>query len=511
LSDVRGLVGVTHLVAPPNSDFSFGGVTTSNRTGRTEHFEVFYDRVLGESGRAAGGIVLNRAERDLATVRDWFASGEDNRQFVVVLARLPDHSRTYRELLPGDNKTMLFCDVQTTPRLEALQSCFFVAFQLADLFAAAAGWDEVDGGALARVLATSLYPRRIAGFETGWVWMEGDREDPDPGTDPAPGAATGRAVLFLNYLHYQLGHSWKQIAAAPAPTLGAIARRLTGSDDHVARFQSLLAKHHPIGRPMAHLPDNPFPLSAVAGRRKSDGRVDESQPGTRARPIHRRVCLLTGASGTLGSALCDGLADSYEFAAVHHDRRPASSMVFAIEADLREPGECERIVEAALERFGRIDLIVNAAVSSRWGSMLESAPVVESAPSQFLLNTVVPLRVACAAARLFWVGSADENRILNRSVINVSSISGQNLIPGEGQSVYAASKAALDHLTGHMALEFASIGIRVNAVAPNSFPRNVATGRVVQAIENLDLGEETGSIVVVDGEADYVVRLVAPV
>ncbi len=500
---------MTHLVAPSNSAASFSGFEATNRAGATEHFEVFYDRVLGETGRAAGGIVLNRAERDLSLIRDWFDVEPGCEQFVVVLGRLPEHSRTYRDTTPGDDKVTLFCDTQTTPRLEALQSCFFVAFQLADWIAAAEGWDEVVGGAMARVLATSLYPRRLGGFATAWVWMEGDRNDAD--LDHVPAAATGRAVLFLNYLHYQLGFSWKEITSVPATTLDAIARRLTGSEDPLADFRALLASHHPVGQPAASLPDNPFPLADEPASQESDlpGTGSPRERGTTESPSDRRVCLLTGASGTLGSELCIRLADRYDFVAVHH-RRPTSSDVFAIEADLTVQGECERIVEAALARFGRIDLVVNAAVSSKWGPMLASAPLVESAPSQFLMNTVVPLQVACTVARMFWQDLTDENRLCNRDVINISSISGQNLFAGEGQSVYAASKAALDHLTGHMALEFAAIGVRVNSVAPNSFPRNVPTSRVVEAIERLDLGDGTGTIVVVDGDADHVIRLFAP-
>ncbi len=501
-------MGVTHLVSPPNSDASFPEVGTMNKAGRTEHFEVFYDRVFGESGRAAGGIVLNRAERDLSTMREWFDRHPDGEEFVVVLARLPEHSRTYREMTSEDNKSIIFCDVETTPRLESLQSCFFVALQVADAYAVAAGWEADMSGALARVLATSLYPRRIAGFTTSWVWMEGDRANSDPRQEPL--AATGRAVLFLNYLHYQLGFGWREIATAPAHTLDAVARRLTGSEeDPLAAFRALLATHYPVGQPMAFFPDNPFPLAHEAASVETGSTVDAA-PGEHTdheRPSERRVCLLTGASGTLGSEIRARLADRYDFAAVYYSR-PVED-VFSIRADLTGQGECERIVEAALDRFGRIDLVVNAAVFSRWGNMLESIHLVDSAATQFLLNAVVPLRIACAAARLSWEDVIEENRSSNRNVINISSISGQNIFAGEGQGVYAASKAALDHLTGHMALEFAAIGVRVNAVAPNSFPRNVPTTRVVSAIENLEGGNDTGTIVVVDGQADQHIRLFA--
>ena len=510
MSAARGVLGVTHLVAPPNSSCSFPGVPITNRVGATEHFEVFYDRTLGESGRASGAVILNRAERDLSTIRSWFDAAPVSERFVVVLGRMHEDARTYREPGSSDARTVLFCDVQTTPRLEALQSCFFVAYQLADLCAGAAGWGAEIAGQLARVLATALYPRRIAGFNTAWLWMEGRRKDPvrDPRAQDAE--ETGGAVLFLNYLHYQLGYSWHQIAATPAPTLGTAARRLTGSEDCVTELRTLLAKHYPAGQPLPNFPDNPFPLAdEPASRNIDEPRASDPSTqrsgGTRA---DKRVCLLTGASGSLGSELCSRLADRYDFAAVRH-RHEIPPDVFAVEADLTEEGACERIVEMALSRFGRIDLVVNAAAAPTWGPMLDSELLLDSASRQFLVNSVVPLKLACAAAQVFWQDRVSENRASNRNVVNMSSISGQHLFPGEGQSVYAASKAALDHLTGHMALEFAAIGVRVNAVAPNSFPTNVPVGRVVRAIEGLDQGDATGTIVVVDGEADQVIELFA--
>ena len=514
MSCEQGTIGVTHLAAPPNAASRFAGIRAVNRAGRTEHFEVFYDRVLGETGRSAGATVLNRAERDLATVRAWFGDmPPPSERFVVVLARLPDDARAYRRSDVRGRDMTLFCDVQTTPRVEGLQSSFFVTLQVADAFAAAAGWDATAGGALARVLATALYPRRIAGFATGWLWLQSEREDFVSAPLPPDATATGCAVLFFNYLHHQLGFSWREIAAPAAPTLGGVAQRLTGADDDFGTFRSLLAGHLPAGQPSALATDNPFPLDDDPLRRPADTPAAKSASTgrrTNGRRTDRRVCVLTGASGTLGSYLCDHRADRYDFAAVYR-RRPPSSGVFAIEADLTAEGECERIIEATLDRFGRVDLLVNAAVASTWGPMLESEELWNSASTQFLTNVVVPFRMSCAAARLYWRDHIDDNRAANRSVINVSSVSGQNLFPGEGQSVYAASKAALDHLTGHMALEFAAIGVRVNAIAPNSFPSNVPIERVVDAIAGLDAGDGSGGIVVVDGAVDYRIQLVPPI
>jgi len=499
-------MSVTHLPAPANSDVSLAGIRALNRVGGTEHFEVFYDRSLGETGRSAGAVVLNRAERDLATIREWFGDSVPlPDHFTVVLARLPDDSRASRALDDHGQPTILLCDVQTTPQLEALQSSFFLTVLLAELLAVAAGWETAMAGALARVLATALYPRRILGFATGWVWLESKRDDFSAIQLPLTPGATGYAVLFLNYLHHQLGFPWYEIATTVSPTLGAVAERLTGSSGEVASFRSLLAEHLPVGAPSALRTDNPFPLDD-----------EPAQPlpapvpvrtATSTGGVHRRVCLLTGSSGRLGAYLCQHHTDQYDFAAVYRRNLP-SGEVYGIKADLTGDGECDRVVEVALDRFGRVDLVVNAAVASIWGSMLECEPIWADAPVQFVTNVVVPLRLSCAIARLSWRLEVDENRAGNRNVVNVSSVSGRSIYPGEGQSVYAASKAALDHLTGHMALEFASIGVRVNAVAPNSFPSNIPIKRVAQAIVGLDEGNANGSIVVVDGVADRHLQLV---
>ncbi|MDQ6784315.1 MAG: SDR family oxidoreductase [Actinomycetota bacterium] len=504
---VKAVISATHLGVPANSDVSFPGVPAVNRAGRTEHFEVLYERTLGETGRFAGAAVLNRAEWDLATIREWFGALRlPSEDFTVVLARTADYVGASRDVGEAGGTTTVFCDVQTVPAVEPLQSSFFLAVVLSDLFAAAAGWDPAPAGALARTLATALYPRRIIGFTTAWVWLESDRDDfaAEPLPSPPPAAATGCAVLFLNYLHHQLGFSWREIAALAAPTLGALAARLTGSEGEPDRFRSLLAEHFRAGEPSQQQTDNVFPLPDEATRPAP--RPSPLGTSDRVRADERRVCLLTGSSGTLGNYLCEHHGDRYEFAAVYRRNRPRGG-VYSVEADLSVDGEPERVVALTLARFGRLDLVINAAVASIWGPMLDAEQLESSAPAQFLTNVVVPLRVAGAAARLFWRDRVEENRASNRNVVNVSSVSGQNIYAGEGQSVYAASKAALDHLTGHMALEFAAIGVRVNAIAPNSFPSNVSIDRAAQAITGLDDGDNTGAIVVVDGPADRLIQL----
>jgi NAD(P)-dependent dehydrogenase (short-subunit alcohol dehydrogenase family) len=245
----------------------------------------------------------------------------------------------------------------------------------------------------------------------------------------------------------------------------------------------------------------------------------------------KRVCLLTGAGGQLGRAFCDAYRGDYEIAAVYRDSRPwfpsqdarivdpfdptgtvgeNDDPIFTIQADLLDPHAVTRVVEATLNRFDGVDLVVNAAVSTVWAPMLGSDRLADSVGRQFALAVEVPLRIATTLARLSWQGRTQENTLRNRNVVNVSSIAATHLYSGQGQSVYAASKAAMHQLTAHMAVEFAPLGVRVNATAANSFPQIVSVRRAAEAIRALDLGSQTGTATVVDGAEDRLVPLGAP-
>jgi NAD(P)-dependent dehydrogenase (short-subunit alcohol dehydrogenase family) len=238
----------------------------------------------------------------------------------------------------------------------------------------------------------------------------------------------------------------------------------------------------------------------------------------------RRVCLLTGAGGRLGSAFCTAHAADYDIVAVYRHRPPpvASQLqsfvdplqpqasppqndhpVFAVQADLAAPGGVERAVELALARFGRVDLLVNAAARSEFGSTMANSQLLDGALQQIAINAVAPARLAAEVARQSWRHTPLDNRARNRGVVNLSSISGVETYAG-GQGVYAASKAALNALTRHMAIDYAPIGVRVNALAPTGFPRLIPTERVVERIRRLDCGDATGQVVVLDVDGERV-------
>nr|WP_083905068.1 SDR family oxidoreductase [Nocardia transvalensis] len=233
--------------------------------------------------------------------------------------------------------------------------------------------------------------------------------------------------------------------------------------------------------------------------------------------------MLTGAGGVLGDAFCRAFYQHYDIVAVCRTRTPAApsqdewfidplnpseplpendSRVFVVRADLTREGEAERVVDLALARFGAVDLLVNNAAHTAMQprGIVDGDTALNAFDPHFTLNVGVPLRLSTRLAQRCWLHDDAGNRARNRNIVNVSSISGSEVYPG-GQAVYSASKAALNQLTRHLAVEFAEFGVRANAIAPNSFPALVPTEQVVSAVAELDAGTMTGGVYGVDAPA----------
>jgi 3-oxoacyl-[acyl-carrier protein] reductase len=136
--------------------------------------------------------------------------------------------------------------------------------------------------------------------------------------------------------------------------------------------------------------------------------------------------------------------------------------VFA--GDLTKPGAPDQLVQAAIDAFGQIDIIVNNA-----GYTID-APVHKMSDEQFQamidIHTVVPFRVIRAAAphlREPAKKEREEGREVFRKIVNVSSTSGT--FGNAGQANYSAGKAGVVGLTKTIAKEWGQFKVNVNAVA----------------------------------------------
>jgi NAD(P)-dependent dehydrogenase (short-subunit alcohol dehydrogenase family) len=227
-----------------------------------------------------------------------------------------------------------------------------------------------------------------------------------------------------------------------------------------------------------------------------------------------RTCLFTGVSGRLGQDFCARYADRYDIVGVWWSTTPnvpfcklgatatAPGGIYGLQTDLREEGAVEALAEKVVDRFGSVDLVVNAAVYRRFGP-LRAKPFLDSLDWQFYLNVAVPVRLVSALVRGTWQETETQNRKRHRNVVNLSSTAATVVYEGRGQGGYAATKAALDVFTRHQASELAPIGVRVNGLAPNTFPGLVPTAAVSDKVVELDRGSQSGKILILDIDRMY--------
>ncbi len=129
--------------------------------------------------------------------------------------------------------------------------------------------------------------------------------------------------------------------------------------------------------------------------------------------------------------------------------------VFAQQTDVTDRAACIALIDAAVARFGRLDVLVNNAGTATFGAFLDTA----EADWQRVLATNVAGVIHCTQAAMPHLLESGGN------VVNVSSVSG---IGGDwGLSFYNASKGAVSNLTRALALEYGGQGVRVNAVNPS--------------------------------------------
>jgi 3-oxoacyl-[acyl-carrier protein] reductase len=181
-----------------------------------------------------------------------------------------------------------------------------------------------------------------------------------------------------------------------------------------------------------------------------------------------RVVLVTGSSRGIGAEVAVKAAAAGALVAVHYHRSPdgahrtverirsagaGSAEVF--DADLTDGGQAEGLVERVLERFGRLDGLVNNAGRTLVGPFLEIDPADWN---DVLRTDLTAAYHTCRAALPSMVERG------SGSIVNVASRLGQMGVTET--AAYGAAKAGLLGLTRALAREFGPKGIRVNAVAP---------------------------------------------
>lgn len=240
--------------------------------------------------------------------------------------------------------------------------------------------------------------------------------------------------------------------------------------------------------------------------------------------LREKVALVTGASSGLGRhfaralgrqgmrvALAARRLDKLESAVA--EIRADGGTALTVTLDVTDPDSVRAAVEATEQAFGPVQVLINNAGLSITKPVLDYS--VDDWDATLNTNVRGPYLVAMQVARRL------EANNLPGSIINVGSILG--IRPAGHAAVYAASKAALLHLTRNMALELARARIRVNAIAPGFFSTDInralwntpAGDALIKRIPQRRLGEFEeldGAVVLLASDASrYMTGAVIPI
>jgi acetoacetyl-CoA reductase len=182
---------------------------------------------------------------------------------------------------------------------------------------------------------------------------------------------------------------------------------------------------------------------------------------------NKKVALVTGGMGGLGTALCQRLAAAgFKVATTYSPRNAAPEgwlaaqrdegfRFTAYKLDVTDYGDCEWMVQKLLTDFGRLDVLVNNAGITRDASLRKMGREDWDAVMQANLGSVFNLskQVLEPMAAQQW-----------GRIVNISSVNGQK--GAFGQANYAAAKAGMHGFSKSLALEMARFGVTVNTVSP---------------------------------------------
>src|SRR5215831_889844 len=178
----------------------------------------------------------------------------------------------------------------------------------------------------------------------------------------------------------------------------------------------------------------------------------------------RKTAIITGASQGIGAGLIEAFLErSYNVVAnsrhITKGNPFAASLTLAlVDGDIGDPSTAAKIVDTAVSKFGRIDVLINNA------GIFIPKPFTEYTTEDF--NTLV----STTLAGFLYVSQLTVKQMLRQkcgSIINISTTFVDHPVMGLPVTVQVMAKGSLDAVTRALAMEYAKDGIRVNTVAPS--------------------------------------------
>jgi NAD(P)-dependent dehydrogenase (short-subunit alcohol dehydrogenase family) len=230
----------------------------------------------------------------------------------------------------------------------------------------------------------------------------------------------------------------------------------------------------------------------------------------------RKTAIVTGASGGIGAGLVEAfLKEGYNVVATSLNVRQsmtASPSLVLVDGDIGKQETAAKAVEAAIQQFGTIDVLVNSA------GIMRTKPFTDFTTEDF--NILVSVNLL----GFFYITQLAVKQMLRQksgSVVNITAALADQPIAGLNASVSMMTKGGLNAVTRSLAIEYAKEGIRFNAVAPgvvdtplhkdgpkDSLKTRQPTGKIAEVRDVVDAvlylaqaDQVTGEVLHVDGGA----------
>jgi NAD(P)-dependent dehydrogenase (short-subunit alcohol dehydrogenase family) len=197
-----------------------------------------------------------------------------------------------------------------------------------------------------------------------------------------------------------------------------------------------------------------------------------------------KVAIVTGGGRGLGQQIAEGFAESGAHVVVCSRRLEACQEVseelkklgvesLAFKCDVSNPDDVRNVVEKTMEKFGRIDILVNNSGAS-WGAPVEEMPL-DAWYKVMNVNVTGTFLMSQAVGRVMIEQKGGK-------IINIASVAGlQGSNPKYMNAIgYNASKGAVVTFTKDLAVKWGQHGIYVNAIAPGFFPTKMSKGLLDQ-------------------------------
>lgn len=228
--------------------------------------------------------------------------------------------------------------------------------------------------------------------------------------------------------------------------------------------------------------------------------------------MERMIAVVTGGTGGIGSAICQRLAQEYRVVACYfkdgrheeakkwqEEQKQLGHDIDVVYGDIAQYSDCEQLTSLIMERYGRIDVLVNNAGITQDCSLRKMTPqqwqqvLDANLTSVFnITRNVLPFMLEKGFGR----------------IISISSINGRK---GQfGQCNYASTKAALFGFSKSLALEVASKGITVNTISPGYIETPMLTGMKEEVLNSIIANIPVGRLGYPKEVADVVAFLASP-